>query len=284
MELWPILRDIVVLLAASLLCGGIVSRLGHSPLVGYLLAGMFLGGPGSLGIVKSPHEIEAIAELGVALLLFSLGLEFSVDRLKKLGPRPLLGGILQVLLTLLIGAAVLWPWGVTLRAALAFGAMISLSSTAVVLRMLMERSELESPHGRNCLAVLLTQDMAVVPLALLMTILGGHGGAGEVAREAGWLLMTVSLLVAGLLLLNRVAVLSLGMLTLHRHRELTVIFAVATGLGAAWAAHAAGISPAIGAFIAGMLRLFRTSRLRFLGVSAAGLITDHRCSREPQGA
>ena len=74
MDLWLILRDVVVLLAASLLCGGIVSRFGQTPLVGYLLAGMVLGGPGSFGVIRSQHEIEAIAELGVALLLFSLGL------------------------------------------------------------------------------------------------------------------------------------------------------------------------------------------------------------------
>lgn len=96
MDLWIILRDIVVLLGACLLVGGLFSRFGQSPIVGYLLAGMFLGGPGSLHLVGSEHEIEAISELGVALLLFSLGLEFSVERLKKLGPKPLLGGVAQV--------------------------------------------------------------------------------------------------------------------------------------------------------------------------------------------
>lgn len=253
LELWSILGDMVVLLAAALLCGGVVSRFGHSPLVGYLIAGMILGGPGSLGLVRSQHQIEAIAELGVALLLFSLGLEFSLERLQRLGMRPLLGGIIQVFSTLLIGAIIASWWGIAFAESLAFGAMISLSSTAIVLRMLMERSELEMPHGRNCLAVLLTQDMAVVPLALLMTILGGKGGAGAVALETGRLLLMASLLVAGLLALNRVAVYALGMLTLDRHRELVVILAVVTGLGSAWAAHYAGVSPALGAFVAGML-------------------------------
>lgn len=92
MELWNILGNIVILLGASLLVGGVFSRLGQSPLIGYLLAGMMLGGPGSIQVVSSEHEIEAIAELGVALLLFSHGLEFSIVRLKKLGARPLLGG------------------------------------------------------------------------------------------------------------------------------------------------------------------------------------------------
>ncbi|MCA9214675.1 MAG: cation:proton antiporter, partial [Planctomycetales bacterium] len=103
MDLWIILRDIVVLLAACLLVGGVFSRFRQSPIVGYLLAGMFLGGPGSVHAISSEHEIEAIAELGVALLLFSLGLEFSIERLKKLGAKPLLGGIAQVVLTMLLG-------------------------------------------------------------------------------------------------------------------------------------------------------------------------------------
>ena len=137
MDLWTILSDIVVLLAASLLLGGLFSRFGQSPLVGYLFAGMMLGGPGSIHAVRSEHEIEAIAELGVALLLFSLGLEFSLERLKQLGMRPLLGGVLQVVVTLAIGAGCSWLFGLSVKAAIAFGAMISLSSTAVLLRTLM---------------------------------------------------------------------------------------------------------------------------------------------------
>jgi CPA2 family monovalent cation:H+ antiporter-2 len=253
MELWSLFGDIVVLLAACLLLGGLFSRFGQSPLVGYLLAGAILGGPGSLNLVGSEHEIETIAELGVALLLFSLGLEFSLTRLKSLGAKPLLGGIMQVILTILMAAGVGMGFGLGTKESIALGAMVCLSSTAIVLRILMERSEMEMPHGRNSLAVLLTQDMAVVPLALLMTILGGKGTGLDVAREVGWLLLSASALIVGLYLLNKVAVLALGTLTLHRNRELTVIFAVVTGLGSAWAAHEAGVSPALGAFVAGML-------------------------------
>ncbi|HBE70602.1 MAG TPA: sodium:proton exchanger [Planctomycetaceae bacterium] len=253
MELWLILRDIVVLLGACLLVGGIFSRFGQSPIVGYLLAGMMLGGPGSLDLVSTEHEIEAIAELGVSLLLFSLGLEFSVERLRKLGANPLLGGFLQVSVTTLVafGFAKIFIEGVA--EAFAVGMMVALSSTAVVLRILMENGEIEMPHGRNSLGVLLTQDMAVVPLALMMTILGGEGTGGEVAWNIAKLLLMAVGLVVGLYALTKLAVLSLGTLTLQRNRELSVIFAVVTGLGAAWASHAVGISPALGAFVAGML-------------------------------
>ncbi len=253
MDLWTILRDVVVLLGASLLVGGLFSRFRQSPIVGYLLAGMALGGPGSIHAVSTQNEIEAIAELGVALLLFSLGLEFSFGRLKKLGAKPLLGGAAQVGLTILLGSVGATVFGLGTKEAVAFGAMVALSSTAVVLRILMERGEMEMPHSRNSVGVLLAQDMAVVPLALLMTVLGGDGAASEVVLNVGKLVLTAGGLIVGLVLLTRVAVLALGTLTLHRNRELTVIFAVVAGLGAAWASHSVGISPALGAFVAGMM-------------------------------
>lgn len=258
MDLWIILGDIVMLLAASLLAGGLFSRFKQSPLIGYLFAGMLLGGPGSLHLVRSEHEIEAIAELGVALLLFSLGLEFSLNRLRQLGIKPLVGGVCQVVTTVLLGAMAAQALGLRTKEAIAFGVMISLSSTAVVLRMLMERSELEAPHGRNSLVVLLTQDMAVVPLALIMTVLGDASESAGVAAQMVRLTGLTAALIFTLYLLNAIAVRTLGTLTLLRNRELTVIFAVVTGLGSACGAHAAGISPALGAFIAGM----------FLGSSA----------------
>ncbi len=253
MELWVILTDIVILLSASLVVGAFFSRLGQSPIVGYLFAGMVLGGPGSIRLVSSQHAIEAISELGVALLLFSLGLEFSITRLRRLGMVPLLGGAAQVILTMLAGLGCALACGLELRQGIAFGAMVALSSTAVVLRILLERGEIDMPHGRNCLGVLLTQDMAIVPLALLMTILGGEGGPQEILLHVGELLLFAGALIAGLYILTRVAVLALGTLSLSRNRELTIIFAIVAGLGAALASHSAGISPALGAFVAGMM-------------------------------
>jgi len=251
--LWLILRDILVLLGGCLLVGGIFSRFGQSPIVGYLLAGMALGGPGSLNLVQTAHEIEAIAELGVALLLFSLGLEFSVVRLKDLGWKPLLGGMGQIGTTILAAFLATRALGFTFPQAVAFGAMVSLSSTAVVLRILSERSEMDTPHGRQSLGVLLTQDMAVVPLALLMTILGGEGSFSEVAGNVVKLFALAILLIIVLFLVTRVAVLALGQLTLLHNRELTVVFAGVMGVGASWLSQTAGISPALGAFVAGMM-------------------------------
>ncbi len=253
MDLWQLLFDIIVLLAACLIFGGLMSRWGQSPMVGYLLGGMILGGPGSIRAVQSEHEIEAIAELGVSLLLFSIGLEFSISRLKELGSKPLFGGALQVVLTAVGGAILAVPFGLSTKESIAVGAMIALSSTACVLRILIEKGEMEAVHGRNSLAVLLVQDMAVVPLAILMALLSTGGGPqevlGDLARIGLW---TFGLILALYILVNKISVWALGRLTLERNRELTVLLAVVTGLGSAWAAHAAEISPAMGAFIAGL--------------------------------
>ena len=253
MDVWKVLLDIVLLLAGALLLGAVCSRFGQSPLVGYLLAGMLLGGPGSVQLVKEGREIDAVAELGVSLLLFSLGLEFSWARLMELGQRRLISGAVQVAATAVIGALLAVIVGVGVKEAIAVGMMIALSSTACVVRVLLDERELDSVHGRSSLAILLVQDVAVVPLALLMTLLAEGGAPGEVVLRLGRIILLAGALVAGLyLLLNTLAVRALRTLTLEQNRELTVLLAVVTGLGAAWAAHAAGLSPALGAFLAGM--------------------------------
>ena len=253
MDFWGLLLEIVVLLAVSLVFGGVVSKLGQSPLVGYLLAGMMLGGPGSLQLVRSEHDIEAIAELGVALLLFSLGLEFSWQRLKGLGAATLFGGVLQVTVTGAVASGVGLLFRLEVAEAVAVGAMVSLSSTAAVFRVLIDRGEIDSPHGRNSVGILLVQDMAVVPLAILMTVLGEGGSPSEIALNvlqiAG---LALGLIILLYLFLNQVAVRALATFSLEQNRELTVLLAVVVGLGSTWAAHAAGLSPALGAFVAGM--------------------------------
>lgn len=259
MEHWNLLYNVVLLLGACMLSGGLFARFGQSPMLGYLLAGMLLGGPGSLHIIHSEDEIELLAELGVALLLFSLGLEFSLGRLLSLGSRTLASGALQVILTAVFGTILFLGLRLGLVEAVAVGSLISLSSTACVLRVLMERSEMDSLHGRNTLAVLLTQDIAVVPLAMLMTFLAHGGTPADIAMDVGKTLLAAAGLITVLhIALNILAVRLLGALTLDRNRELTLILAVVVGLGSTWLAIRADISPSLGAFVAGM----------FLGSSA----------------
>ena len=131
--------------------------------------------------------------------------------------------------------------------------MLSLSSTATVFRVLIDRGEIDSLHGRNSVGILLVQDMAVVPLAILMAILGEGGTPGEIAIVVLEIIaLAVGLIVLLYLFLNKVAVKALATLTLEQNRELTILLAVVVGFGSTWAAHAVGLSPALGAFIAGM--------------------------------
>lgn len=253
MESWDLVLDIVLLLLACLVAGAIASRLRQSPLVGYLVAGMFLGGPGSFRIIHGEEHIETIAELGVAMLLFGLGLEFSWRQLESLGRRILICGVIQVAATAVVAFGVAKQMGLSWIQAIVVGAMLSLSSTAAVLRMLIERKEIDSSYGRTSVGVLLVQDMAVIPLAILVTLFSLGGDFVTVATHIGVTLGMAVLLIGVLyLVLNFVAVWALNALAVEPNRELTILLAVVVGLGATWAAHSAGLSPAIGAFVAGM--------------------------------
>jgi len=253
MDSWSMLLQIILLLLACLLAGSLMAYLKQSPLVGYLLAGMVMGGPGSMAIVKAEQQIESIAELGVALLLFSLGLEFSWKRVMGLGKSTLLCGVAQVAITLLVAAICCRLFGMTTATSIAVGAMICLSSTAAVLRVLVDRGEMDSHSGRNSLAVLLVQDMAVVPLAILIPLLSEGGEPAAVATRIAGILMAAFVVICGLyFLMNYVAVRALQSASFGRNRELTVLLSIIVGLGATWAAHAANLSPALGAFVAGM--------------------------------
>ncbi len=253
MDVWNVLLDVVVLLAVAMVMGLVFERLGQSAIVAYLLTGTLVG-PGVLGLVRTEEAIRSLAELGVALLLFTIGLEFSWKRLRELGVAALAGGTLQLVLTgvLLAVGAVLC--GASVRTAVAIGAVAAPSSTACVLRVLGQRAELDSIHGRMSLGILLLQDAAVIPLIVLVTTLGraeGETGGVMVLIESG--LWAALLAIGFFLVVNYVIPHLLDAAVLTRNRELPILFAAATCLAAAWAAHALQFSPVLGAFVAGVL-------------------------------
>ena len=255
MDLWTALLDVLILLLAALLLGALCQRLRQSAILGYLLAGTLLG-PNALDLMPSHKAVATIAELGVALLLFTIGLEFSWRRLRTLGPIALGGGTVQVVLTGGVTAGICLALGLGERASLAFGAIVALSSTACVLRLLVSRAEIDSVHGRNALGILLLQDIAVVPLVLITSALGGEGPAS--ITEIGWNLGRATgvalLLVAALfVLLNYVIPLLLRAREAADNRDLPILLAMVTAVGAAWVSHKLGLSPVLGAFIAGLL-------------------------------
>lgn len=253
MDEWSVLDDILILLAAALALGAVCERFRQSAIVGYLAAGTLVG-PHAIGLIGSSAEVTVVAELGVALLLFSIGLEFSWKRLKGMGRAALGGGVVQIVATMLLGTGIALAVGLPPKVAWALGAVVALSSTAGVLRLLVARAEIESVHGRHALGILLMQDIAVVPLVLMVGILGEGGSLMEVLQDVGLKLAGAAALVVILfLLLTRIVPRILTIGVAQRNRELPILLATVTGLGSAWGAHAFGLSPALGSFIAGML-------------------------------
>ncbi len=246
----PFLDDFVVIFGAALLVIAASHRLKLPPLVGFLITGMLVG-PSGLALVSQPEHVETLAELGVVFLLFTIGLEISIDRLRKLGRSILTGGGIQVGLTALAGTGTALLLGAAPAAAVFAGFVVALSSTAIVLKLYQERRELEAPNGRTALGILLFQDFLVVPLLLVVPILAGRGGGlgALVLRFGGGLLLVALAFVLGRYLLPVV----LGGIVRTRVRELFVIGSLFACLGSAWLMEALGFSLALGAFLAGIL-------------------------------
>ena len=248
MEIWFVVMELVMLLGGAFLLGALAQRLGQSPILGYLLAGTVVG-----PLLFNTTAVNQASELGVALLLFSIGLEFSFKQLLKMGRMAFGGGTLQVAATMLVVTLVMFSM-VGLPRALTLGAILALSSTTVVLRLLVDRMEMDSVKGRACLAILLLQDIAIVPLVLMVSFF--TPAAAEINIGLHVLKMILSVCgLAGLfyVLLYHLAPLLLSEAKLFANRELTVLLSLVVGMGAAWAAHKLNLSPALGAFVAGML-------------------------------
>ncbi|WP_457574452.1 cation:proton antiporter domain-containing protein [Desulfolithobacter sp.] len=251
MEL-TLLTDIVIIFGLSVAVLLLFHFLRLPPVVGLLLTGI-LAGPHGFGLVGAVHEVEALAEIGVILLLFSIGIEFSFKKLIEIKKQALIGGSFQVGLTILAVYLVASLAGLSPAEAIFYGFLISLSSTAIVLRLIQERAEVDTPHGRTDLGVLLFQDVVIVPMILVTPLLvGGHVEAGD-----GSLLLFAakSVAIIGLIL---VAARYLMPWLLHqvartRSKELFLLSVVAICFTIAWLTSYAGLSLALGAFIAGLI-------------------------------
>jgi len=245
-----VLRDLVIALTAALLVLLPSRRLKIPPAVGFLITGAIIG-PGALGLIGDPHHVEMLAEIGVSVLLFVIGLEFSLARLREIGRAFLLAGPLHVLGTIAIVAGVLLalPTGARPHTAAFAGMLAALSSTAMLLPLLVERGEIHAPQGRLILGILLFQDFAIVPMLVLTPALaGGRGLEAAPGALAGIASAAAVFLVARFLMPRFVnAVIRSGV------RELYVMMAVAVCLGASLATKTLGLSAALGAFLAGIL-------------------------------
>lgn len=244
------LRDLVVLFGASIVVVYGFNRLRLPAVVGFLVAGALLG-PYGLDVVDDVARVEVFAEVGVVLLLFTIGVEFSLGQLRSL--RTVAGaGLLQIGSAIVLSALAAIAFDLPLNQGVFWGFLAAMSSTAVVLKMVTERGETNSPHGRLIIGILIVQDLAVVPMMVVTPVLGGLGEVGLLAvmwSVAKAVLAVLLILVAARYLVPRLLV----EVVRSRSRELFVITIILVCLGIAWLSSLAGLSLALGAFIAGLI-------------------------------
>jgi CPA2 family monovalent cation:H+ antiporter-2 len=252
--------ELTLLLLGSAVLGVVAFRMLHlPPMLGYLAVGILIG-PHALGLAENDATTHALAEFGVVFLMFSIGLEFSLSQLRAMR-RIVFGlGMAQVLLT--IGATMLFGWliatqlpaavHISWQAAFALGGALAMSSTAIVSKMLTERLELESPHGRRIIGILLFQDLAVVPLLILIPSLGKN--PEQLVPTLAWAAVKAFVVLVLLLFFGQKLMRKWFTLVVKRRsQELFMLNLLLITLGAAWITEKAGLSMALGAFVAGML-------------------------------
>ncbi|MBF2021080.1 MAG: cation:proton antiporter [Hydrococcus sp. C42_A2020_068] len=251
-EDFRLIIDLVSVLTAAAV-GGLLAALLRQPiLLGYLLAGIIIG-PAGLGLIKELVQVETLAQLGVAFLLFSLGVEFSFSELQKVKGISLGGGGLQIILTIGMTAlaSLLMGWVTSPAQGIFLGAILSLSSTAVVLKGLMERNETATLHGQVMLGILVVQDLA---LGLMLAVLPAlDKPPGEIGLAVGWALLQIGLFALGAVLVGIWVIPPLlRLLARTESRELFLLGVVALCLGIALLTGQLGLSIEMGAFVAGL--------------------------------
>jgi len=243
--------DIALILVAALLGGLVAQRLGLPLILGYILAGIVVGPNTGGPTVSSVHDIELLAEIGVALLLFTIGLHFSLDELAPVRRVALVGTAVQMVLTIAFGYGLGRLLGFGWQEAVWFGALLSLSSTAVVLKSLSEQGVMGTLSSRVILGMLIVQDLAVVPLIVVLPELGN---IGEGLSDLGVAALRAALFTAVMLAFGRrVLPWLMARVAAWNSRELFLISVVAIGLGVGYATYLFGLSFAFGAFVAGLV-------------------------------
>jgi monovalent cation:H+ antiporter-2, CPA2 family len=243
--------DIALILVAALLGGIVAQRLGLPLILGYILAGVLIGPNIGGPTVGEVEEIELLAEIGVALLLFTIGLHFPLGELAPVKRIALIGTPIQIALTIAFGYGLAQLLGLGWEEAVWFGALLSISSTAVVLKTLSEQGVLNTLASRVTIGMLVVQDLAVVPLIILLPELGD---IGEGISEVGIAGLEATLFIAGMALFGtRVFPWLMARIASWNSRELFLIFVTAIGLGVGYGTYLFGLSFAFGAFVAGMV-------------------------------
>lgn len=245
-----LLTDLLIIFGLSIPVVFTFSKLKVAPLVGFLLAGI-LAGPFGLGLVQDMDNIEILAEIGVVLLLFTIGIEFSLRELLQLRRIVLFGGGLQLSITTLAVAFIFLFLGSSRETAIFLGLLVALSSTAIVLKLLQEKGEIYSLHGRTSLGILIFQDVAAVVIILLIPLLAGTPGTEKSFLEL--LLQGLGLVLFTIFSARYAVPLIMYQVAKTRNSELFLLSVVAIGLAVAWLTSMVGLSLALGAFLAGLI-------------------------------
>ncbi len=246
----PFLNEIVALFLVSVLIAYVCYKIKLVPVVGFLLAGVIIG-PNALGLVYEQELVNQLAEIGIILLLFTIGIEFSLEKLAKIKTAIFVGGGLQVLFTILVVVGILQWVGTDIKVAIYTGCLVALSSTAIILGLLSEQGKTDTPTGRLSLAVLIFQDFAIIAMVLMVPILSGENESiNEIFIVLGKAVLLIAIVV---LLARKVVPWLLEKVALTRSKELFLLTVMAICFGTAALTNLADVSLALGAFLAGLV-------------------------------
>jgi CPA2 family monovalent cation:H+ antiporter-2 len=246
-----IIKDIVIILLVSIPIIFIFRKINLPSIVGFLIAGMIIG-PYGFQLISETEQIEVMAEIGVMLLLFTIGLEVSFSRLIEMKRYLLAAGGLQVLLTILASGTIFFLFNLAINKSIYYGMLVSLSSTAIVLKILSDKGELEAPHGRLGLSILIFQDLAIVPMFLLLPILATSNFSNPLSMLLQ-LIYAFGSVAAILFIAKLIMPKILFHLAKLRMREVFTVGILLLLLGTAYLTNSIGLSFALGAFIAGII-------------------------------
>jgi monovalent cation:H+ antiporter-2, CPA2 family len=248
--------ELAILMISSSLIAFIGFRIGLIPILGFLLAGVLIG-PNALGLVQNPELIDAAAEVGVILLLFTIGIEFSLETLRRISRLIFIGGGLQVGITILLTTLILLIFGVDWRTGIYTGFLVSLSSTAIVMKLLADRNATNGEPGQTALGILIFQDLAVVVMVLLVPLLASQNATTEGGNSLLQLLWALTkaggIIVLVLVLARRVMPRILEAVARTCSPEIFLLAIVGICFGTAYLTSLAGVSLSLGAFLAGLL-------------------------------
>lgn len=246
-----IIEALLLLLVVAVGVSAFCHRLKINPLLGYLIAGAFIG-PFGLGWLEESSQTATLAEMGIIFLMFTIGLEVPMEKLKQLRTYVLGMGSAQVLLCGALIGGVAYAMGLKAEAAIAVGGAMALSSTAMVMQLLTARHEQNTPHGKAAFSILLLQDLAVVPLLTLIPLLGASDG--NIIWAMGLALVKAFAALVIIIFIGRKILKPLYTAIAHMHaHEIFVATTLMVVLGTSWGTYAAGLSLALGAFLAGLL-------------------------------